>query len=1392
MLRIEKLFLQGFKSFCDPTEVVFDKEGITAVVGPNGCGKSNIADGLSWVIGEQRAKALRGGKMEDVIFQGSRNRQPSGMAEITLTLVVHKSFEIQGEASQPETEALRQAEASLEQADAAIEAATADEVDEVQPAEGVTVPETAEQSNIQPAQPAQSTKKRRRHTIPGTSRVFHEGERITVGRRLYRTGESEYEMDGRACRLRDIQDLFAGTGLGGAHYAIIEQGRIGQVLSAKPMDRRALIEEAAGISKFKMRQHTAEVKLEASRQNLSRVTDILAEIERQQNSLKRQAARARRYQRLKQESRDLMRAVYLLDYRAANTTLTNLEAALGQVAARESEVATSIAKLEEDQGKAAQDARSAESSLNDSRQIAAKTDLEVDRARQQHTYLSEQLQSLGRRSAQFAQDQASITERRYLIDQETTRLREELRNLESEINSESKTLAEAEDEYRLRLEKDAESESKLEEARKKVYESVTHFERWRQLKRQFTDTVDRSQARLSGLSAEGQRAAAQALAARQQHTGVTEELEETSHKQARISSELSEISDTLIELRQKRESCENNLSVLQNDLTATEHRLISLNELDQRRAYFSEAVQALMNHTLNGFKSLGTLADFVQVAPEHETMIETAMRDELQYVVVPTFDDALNAIEFLKTEGAGRATFLVLGLHGGEPIEFTQNGDGHPIRYQTLGTALGLRAEFANAFSLAMPGLASARIVEDAALAIDAARIFNGDDNGDAEGGISKDDASKDNKYKLGAVGDSGDEVVNRVGEDNGDEDTWEYLPPLPPLPISNGNNGGNGNGDNRGGKGGPGATASDTVLTLSGERIVAGRLITGGSRSERGIGVLALKREISELSERLEALAALRLAAESDLGLVKSLITELEGSERQLDEEARRLDKRLAILREQLQQCEREIERTSTHIRVVEGEALQAEEELRESETKLQQAASQTEEAAQLRAEAEKVVEVAQMEIAELRRDAEQRLQELSRRRAEFATKTERRRGSQNDIRRLDNEASDLESRLSRSRMEAVEADEQTSSIQASIQNLAEQLQNLIADQQIHSEELGQRTAALSTARESLAAIDVELRAARDAARQSREERAQKEIEMARLSSDLEHLKHSCQTELGENIVEVDERLAAGASEPISDHTSDQMPEPAAERFPESDTDREDAEEFGEIEVSFWNIPEDFNLEAARARLEELRAKIDGLGPVNMMALEELTEVEERYIFLITQKEDIEKAIADTQAAITEIKRRSREKFVEAFHAINENFKQMFEELFGGGRGEMRLIDETDVLESGIEIIAQPPGKRLQNVLLLSGGEKAMTALSLVMSIFKYRPSPFCLLDEVDAPLDDVNIGRFADKILEMSTNTQFMVITHSKRTMEAARVLYGVTMEDPGVSKLLSVKLA
>jgi len=1370
MLRFEKLSLQGFKSFCDPTEVVFDEESITAVVGPNGCGKSNVADAISWVIGEQRAKALRGGKMEDVIFQGTRSRPPSGMAEVILTLVVQETFEVRGGA-QPESEALKQAEESLTQAEAAVgaidEALASPETEGDTGAEAVAVqadqPE-AGQAEPAPDSEAQQASQRKQPRRPpfkklqskDAPRVFQAGERITVGRRLYRTGESEYEMNGRACRLRDVQDLFAGTGLGAAHYAIIEQGRIGQVLSAKPLDRRSLIEEAAGISKFKMRQHAAELKLEASKQNLSRVTDIIAEIERQQNSLKRQASRARRYKRLRQEMRDLMRAVYVVDYRTTGKALGEIETTLSEVSARESHLTTTTAEREAAQDEAARAARAAEGALNETREVVTGLDLEAERARQQQSYLTEQIQSLGARSAQFVSDQAAITERSQFISQETARLREELRHIEQEINSESRTLADEENRHREQAQSDAQSERKLEEARKIVYDCVTNLERWRQLKRQFTESVDRCGARINGLAAEYERARTQAQAAQEQYAKLTEEAEIISIRQQEFAASMSEVSDRLAEMRRTREERQKRLTSLQHEMTGAEQRLKSLVEVDERRTYFSEAVQALMKHSLqnaalsNGFSTLGTLADYVRVEPEHEAMIETTMRDELQYVVVPSFDDALRAIDYLKSEGAGRATFLVIGqLYDApvvDPFPYIHNIDIAPsdavdgngavpsihssnrhstFRYQTLDSMLSLKPDLAEAFKLALPGLAKASVVDDAAQAIEASGSSNG----------------------------SGPFVS----------------------------------------------------LARTGERAIAGRLVTGGSASEKGAGVLALKREIGELRERLDSLAAEVRLTEAALNEIKFQIAQSEEEQKRFDGELRQIEKRSVALREQLQQCQRERERTATHIRVVEQETAQAEDELKEAEAKLRHASGQTDEAEQTHREAEAAVTAAQSEMAELRRSAEARLQELSRRRADFATKTERRRGLQNDIRRLETEAADLESRLSRIRLEAIEADEQAASMRGTLAVATEQLQRSTAQKRLRAVDLERRISGLTDARARLESLDLELRSLRESSSQAREQRAQKEIEKARLSSDLDHLIQTCHAELGENIAEVCERLEQNKTALETNETAPapetslpqidrdmEPPIPLSNAGNESTDEEADEEAEREIEISFWQVPDDFDLNAAKAQLEDIRRKIDALGPVNMMALEELSEVEERFDFLVNQKLDIEKAISDTQSAIAEIKRRSREKFVEAFAAINENFKKMFIELFGGGHGEMRLIDETDVLESGIEIIAQPPGKRLQNVLLLSGGEKAMAAMSLVLAIFKYRPSPFCLLDEVDAPLDDVNIGRFADKVIEMSAETQFMIITHSKRTMEAARTLYGVTMEDPGVSKLISVKLS
>ncbi len=1330
MLRIQKVFLQGFKSFCDPVEVLFDEEGITAVVGPNGCGKSNLSEAISWVIGEQRPRALRGGKMEDVIFQGSRNRSASGMAEVLLTLIVREAFEVRAEA--PESSA-PEPTPSPELTPTSVDA------EEQVPAEVVKAP------------------RRRRPTPAQTIRLFQEGEQVTVGRRLYRTGESEYEMNGRTCRLRDIQDLFAGTGLGGAHYAIIEQGRIGQVLSAKPLDRRALIEEAAGVSKFKLRQHAAELKLEASRQNLSRLIDIITEIERQQNSLKRQASRARRYQRLRNEMRELMRAVFVADYRTTRTKLTELAEKWDAVSSRESEAQNSIADLEQQQAASSQSARVSEEELTQIRHEAARVHLEVERTHQQHSHLTEQLQAAKVRSTQFAKDRQAIFTRSRLIEQEANRLASGLRILEDEILNATKWLTAREEEHRVSLVSDAEAERLLEETRDALYAATTHLERWRHLHHQFSEAVDRSSQRLDGLTLERERTESQAETNVEQRHQLSTHRADIEKRQADADSQLMHLETELDSRRAERAERAQTLSATERELNAAQHRLGSLAELDARHAYFSEAVQLLLNtgspsgrenadslsEPKPAFRTLGTLADHVDVRAEDEAMIEAVLHDELQYVLVPTFDDAFAAIDFLKGEGGGRATFVVVGLHGGEhPVSIvssdppdgdppsrreTRYGEGHTESSHdavdehrdtpgasapfdsggepALLSLLGLSPEIAATFSRALPTLASAPVVESSVIAIERIVTANG-------------------------------------------------------------------------------SAPATIFVTRNGERIAGGQLLSGGSAVDKRAGVLALRREIHELGSRVEALSAIVEASQDHLRISDAHIGTLEAQREELESSLRSIDKEMAVLTEQLQQCVRESERIDSHLRVVAQESSQVELEMGEFRDKLEHAGREAAEAETARLNIESTVASTQARVAELRRFADERSEEIARQRAEYAAFIERRRGLQNDRSRLDSESRDLEDRLSRSSHETIEVEAEIKSFEANLASTAGAVLRLTEERQGIDERVIEASANLGSIRQRLEELASDVRQTRQAAAEAREERAQLELERVRLTASLDHIAESCHHELGERIVEIIEKLERDAE--LVEAPAELSP---AAREPSLGDENEDVDDA--FDISFWRVPADFDLDAAKFRLNELRSKIDSLGPINMMALEELTSVEERFNFLSGQRADIEKAVADTQAAILEIRRRSRERFVEAFAAINANFALMFQELFGGGRGEMRLIDESDILESGIEIIAQPPGKRLQNVLLLSGGEKAMAAIALVLAIFKYRPSPFCILDEVDAPLDEVNIGRFADKVTEMSQQTQFVIITHSKRTMEAAQALYGVTMEDPGVSKLVAVRL-
>jgi chromosome segregation protein len=382
---------------------------------------------------------------------------------------------------------------------------------------------------------------------------------------------------------------------------------------------------------------------------------------------------------------------------------------------------------------------------------------------------------------------------------------------------------------------------------------------------------------------------------------------------------------------------------------------------------------------------------------------------------------------------------------------------------------------------------------------------------------------------------------------------------------------------------------------------------------------------------------------------------------------------------------------------------------------------------------------------LADIRREAEIDSEALALQRATAAAAAERRRATTAELRRIEGELSDFASRVERYRFDLAEMSGRTDELTESITDLEQKASSVESDRAREEEEISELSAQLLDARQRADELSKQLSDLNRRAAEVRDSRGALDVQRAEAQARQTFVHEQCQTELNQSL----EALT------------------------------------GEVVLA-----EDFDFDTSHHRVEELRAKLEGFGGVNMMALEELAEAEERRLFLTVQRQDIIDGIASTEEALREIKKRSRERFRHAFEQINKNFSELFLELFGGGKGEMSLIDADDVLESGIDIVAQPPGKRLQNVLLLSGGEKAMAALALVLGIFHYRPAPFCLLDEVDAPLDEANVGRFTDKVVQMSANTQFIVITHNKRTMEMARALYGVTMEDAGVSKLVSVK--
>ncbi len=1280
MFKLKRLEITGFKSFADYTEILFTGEGITAIVGPNGCGKSNVADAIAWVLGEQRVKHLRGGEMKDVIFQGSRNRAPSGMAEVVLHMVRDEVIE-----HEPDIEDI---DSTLEQIDEhvvefdALIPETSGSVQEAPaegavaaPAETSTTEAGAELPTDKPAKQHHSKRHWRRRNL---ALEFAPGESVSVTRRLFRSGESEYLLNDKLCRLRDIQDLFSGTGLAGGHYAIIEQGRIGQILSAKPMDRRTIIEEAAGITKFRVRQRAAEARLESARGNLSRISDIISEIDRQVNSLRRQAAKARRYRVFREELRELLRHVYVAEDRKLTALLEETELKLQQASAMERSVAEDLAKQEEDARAATQQARKTEDHLAAARAAAAEAVLHRDRQTRERAYQEEQVGALEKRKQEVAAEIDALSERLVLVEAECKRLQEDDVRLRSEAELSAASLRTAEESYAQKIELASTAEIEIENARADLLRHTAVAERLREIARQLEGTLERLAVQAEGLAREGERAAAQHAERHAEAASFNSEMDSAREHIAKLNSERERAVDAVVQGHEAVSDTEADLTRVKDEYSRTKHRLESLKELDDRRAYYSSAVQLLFSEESGprDFHFLGTLADALNVEAKWERAVEGVLGSSLQSIVVPTPDDAARAAQWLRENNGGRASFLVAGLHGGSDES----------------NALACKIEERRALSIS---------IDNEPVPVDL-RIC---------------DLLGAPRELLSVLNRTLPEKMNARLASNLDDAMQKSL------------------------------ATGELFVTLNGDWVASGQFVSAGDARalEEGAGLLTFKRELRELEARAEVLISESQSAEAAVSATRARLVGLEDAVVILNEAIGR-EEREAMARElTATSLAHEIERAERHMKVVADDAARVEQERLEVERRRAAAITDAEEAEAARLAATETVSSATLVLAEARRAAEAESEGLAGQRANAAAATERRRSTGAELRRMEAEYAEVAGRIDRHRLELVEMTERIATLQASIADLEFKASTVAEEREREEHEIASLTAQLEAARQTADALATRLSDLNRHAAEVRDGRAAIEVQRAEAQARLTFVRENCAAELNQSLEEL-----------------------AREQ----------------------TLDDQFDLDASHARVEELRTRIEGFGAVNMMALEELAESEERLLFLSTQRQDIVESISSTEEALREIKRRSRERFRHAFEEINKNFSELFQELFGGGRGEMSLIEADDVLESGIDVIAQPPGKRLQNVLLLSGGEKAMAALALVLGIFHYRPSPFCLLDEVDAPLDEANVGRFTNKVVQMAASTQFIVITHNKRTMETARALYGVTMEDVGVSKLVSVK--
>ncbi|MEP5351841.1 MAG: chromosome segregation protein SMC [Luteolibacter sp.] len=1218
---LKTLEIQGFKSFADKTVFEF-AQGVTGIVGPNGCGKSNVVDAIRWVLGETSAKALRGGEMADVIFNGTEKRKPLGMAEVTLTMA--------------------DCEESLK-------------VD------------------------------------------FNE---VAITRRVFRDGRSEYRLNGTLCRLRDFHDLFMDTGIGRTAYSIMAQGQIDQILSSKPEERRAVFEEAAGITKFKREKKDALRKLEYTEANLLRVSDVLAEQERRMNSLKRQVAKARRFQSLSTDHRVLDTHLAHKRYVEITGERAELTNSIRSLDAQDSHLERQLPEKEEAVSEARSAARLFESELAELRQQLNTHQNALAAAQARIAFNNERKSELEGRISQNHSDIAATREKLAQQEYDFTAANEALDQLTRRIAEQELELQKQEEQTLAARESRASLEASLRSSRAEANKSQT--------------LIASMQAKIESALAqlEGNRDRARQLADEEQRLNIG--VEEHIAQQSEISALVSETGDKLTDLEEAFQSAERTHQHTRGDLDSARKAATESNKVLAQRSARLDAVKQLVasgegfakgtQSLLKGLDSPdefkpaieGVLASFIQADDSAARAIEAALGAKLQTVLVSDSAIAETLIERLTEKKLGQAAILPKNLIP-----------------KASGTQVETLPQGATAWAL--------------------------------------------DKVK------SEPQVVAII------EQLLEKTLIVPDLKTAL-------------------SLRADystlTFVTLAGEMLSPEGTIQGGAASGASTSLLERQNEVRTLEKEVESLMQ---ADELARTLVANLEAGLEAHREAVEVSRERLQKQkveLSTLQGQLSLASKEVENFNTRIENVRWERS----ELEKRETAAADSRQSIE--SELAASRERLEA-----IEDETRALQSQLDAAIAGEQEFNT-------SLNDLRTnlavekrakqaAEEQQRPMEARLSELREVAIRREAEIENFTARIQAAADENASLAAqaeDSKIESEDLQQvlaekaegRTQLLSTIEEA----EIALSRIRKELAATNEQKGREEIPATKLDLRLENLLTATedrhQITLATFEPDAHQLLATLTSRKAKNASGDDEEGPPQASPAASD------------ESEIQDTPGEPNWSHVETLVHDLKRKIESMGPVNVDAIEEYDELEERHNFLRNQHDDLVSSKTELLSVIERINEETQRRFSETFAQVRINFRDMFKELFGEkGQADLTLLDESDPLESGIEVIAKPPGKKLQSITLLSGGERSMTAVALLFSIYMIKPSPFCVLDELDAPLDESNINRFVKVLDRFIDKSQFIIVTHSKRTMARADVMYGVTMEEFGVSKPVGMRL-